>query len=394
MNALDITDEKMRADALRVQATALIEPLAGAAAETEAAGRIPAALMDRLRSAGLTRLCQPRHFGGAELPLDAAADIISILARGCASSAWVCAVYTDHAFLASLFLNEAGEDIWGQTPEAVISAGYHPTGTAERAGDGWRISGQWQFVSGCDYAEWFILGSFIPAANGEDIHGLFLVPRSEIEIEDNWQVMGLQGTGSKNITVAGCIVPEHRVLTMPEANGGAEIRDSSRGETEARPLYRLPHLPSGPFLFTATGLGIAESLLETSIAQIAAAEAKGKKIADYPTMQMHIAEAAAEIDCARLIVMRDTQASMAAMAEPRPLSVMERARNRRDQAYACRLCRNAVDRLFEAAGARGIFDGHYAQRKFRDMCAVASHISQNWDRSGTEYGEAAFKRYP
>ena len=49
-----------------------------------------------------------------------------------------------------------------------------------------------------------------------------------------------------------------------------------------------------------------------------------------------------------------------------------------------------IKRLFAAAGAKGLFDSHFAQRKFRDMRAVSTHISQNWDRSGTVYGAAAF----
>ena len=202
--------------------------------------------------------------------------------------------------------------------------------------------------------------------------------------------MGMQGTGSKNVSVQSSIVPDHRVLTMPEANAGAEGRARTGGDTENRPLYRLAHLPNVPFLFTATGLGIAESLLAQSVAHISGAQSQGNPIAQFPTMQMHVAEAAAGIDAARLLMMRDCAAAMAVMEEGRPLTLMERAVNRRDHGYAARLCQAAVDRLFAAAGAKGMFNSHFAQRKFRDMRAVSTHISQNWDRSGTAYGSAAF----
>lgn len=393
MNALDIEDDRDRARAFLDQAAALAPALAGRGRETEAAGQMLAETMKDLRDAGFTRLCQPRKYGGAELAVNEAADVIAALAGGCGSTAWVCAVYTDHSILTGMFDGQAAEDIWGQNPAALISAGYHPTGMVEHVGGGWRVSGKWDFVSGCDYADWFILGSFMPAPGGGDdggrVHAFFIVPSSDIEIEDNWQVMGMQGTGSKNVSVKSSVVPEHRMLTMPEANGGAEGRARTGGDAETRPLYRLAHLTSVPFLFTATGLGIAESLLAQSITHIAGAESQGKRIAEYPTMQMHIAEASAEIDAARLIIMRDTTEAMAAMGEGRALTLMERARSRRDHAFATRLCQNAVDRLFAAAGAKGMFDAHFAQRKFRDMRAVSTHISQNWDRSGTSYGEAA-----
>jgi alkylation response protein AidB-like acyl-CoA dehydrogenase len=390
MNALQIEDQTERARALADRAAALAPTLDGRAEATETAGQMLPETMGDLRAAGFTRLCQPRQYGGAELPLDAAADVIAALAQGCGSTAWVCAVYSDHSILSGMFASEASEDIWGQNPDALISAGYHPTGMVERAEGGWRVSGKWDFVSGCDYADWFILGSFMPLDDGGRVHAFFIVPRADIEIEDNWQVMGMQGTGSKNVRVESSIVPDHRMLTMPEANAGAEGRARTGGINEARPLYRLAHLPTVPFLFTATGLGIAESLYERSVAHIAGAQSQGSPIAAFPTMQMHIAEASAEIDTARLLVIRDCAAAMAAMGEGRPMTAMERARSRRDHGYATRLCQGAVDRLFAAAGAKGMFDSHFAQRKFRDMRAVSTHISQNWDRSGTAYGAAAF----
>jgi len=390
MNALEIENQTLRAQALLDQATALAPSLDERAAATEAAGQMLGETIDELRSCGFTRLCQPRKYGGAELPLDAAAEVIAALAQGCGSTAWVASVYTDHSILTGMFSGQAADDIWGENPAALISAGYHPTGMVERSGDGWLVSGKWDFVSGCDHADWFILGSFMPVSGGGQVHAFFIVPRSDIVIEDNWQVLGMQGTGSKNVTVQSSIVPEHRMLTMPEANAGAEGRARTGGDAETRPLYRLAHLPTVPFLFTATGLGIAESLLARSVGHITGAQSQGVRIAEYPTMQMHIAEAAAEIDAARLLVMRDCAAAMETMSEARPMTVMERARARRDHGYATRLCQGAVDRLFAAAGAKGMFDSHFAQRKFRDMRAVSTHISQNWDRSGTAYGAAAF----
>jgi alkylation response protein AidB-like acyl-CoA dehydrogenase len=144
-----------------------------------------------------------------------------------------------------------------------------------------------------------------------------------------------------------------------------------------------------PFLFCGTIIGISESVLAASIEQIGARNSFGTPVAEFPTMQLHIAEAAAEIDCARMLMMRDTSEAMAAMREPRPLTMAEKARNRRDQAYAARLCTRAVDRLFSAAGAKGIFDDNVIQRKFRDLRAANVHIAVNWDLAGTTYGRVS-----
>ena len=390
MTALEIRDESERATALEKQALDLLPVLEARGAETEKLRRLPDATVADLRSAGLSRLCQPRKYGGAELSLDRAVRIVATVARGCASAGWICAIHSDHSILVNMFPAEVSEEIWGENPEAVISAGYFPVGRVERVSGGWKLSGKWGWVSGCDFADWILLGAFVSPGEPDPGHTFFLVPRSETEIEDNWHVMGLRGTGSKNVMVEGCFVPDRRTLRFTQASGGAE----ARGNDETRPLYRLPHVTAVPFFFNGVGLGIAESMLDAVTDQIANRESMGVKLAGQPTLQAGIAEAAAEIDCARLLIERDTSGTMAAMREGRSLTMQEKARNRRDHAYAGRLCKSAVGRLQGMAGAGAIFDGHVVERKFRDMHAVVNHIIQSWDIAATTFGEVTLGLKP
>ena len=390
MNALDIVDETERADAIKAQAVDFLPTLRSKAEETEALRRLPDETVADLKRFGFSRLCQPRKYGGAELPFDRAVDIIATLAGGCASTAWVCAIYTDHSILASMFPENATDAVWGGEQTAAISAGYHPMGRVVPDGDDWRLSGQWGWVSGCDFADWFLLGAFIDGDDGPPAHHFFLVPRSEIEIEDNWHVMGLRGTGSKNVIVNDAFVPAHHVMPFDKVNGGA----LARGDTEDRPLYRLGHISVVPFVFVAVALGIAESLFATLTEQIAGRQSMGHSLAALQSMQLHVSETSAEIDCARLLMMRDTADAMAAMRDRRPLTMLERGRNRRDMAYAARLCKSAVNRLHDMAGASGIFDSHVSQRKFRDLQAASRHIGLAWDIGGTTCGEIMLGREP
>ena len=226
----------------------------------------------------------------------------------------------------------------------------------------------------------------LPMANGEPEPHLCLVPRSDVGIEDDWYAMGLAGTGSKSLVLDGAFVPEYRTLPLRKVGGGA----AGGGRADVPPLYRLPHFPTVPFLFLSTGLGAAESLLATAIEDLGGRVSRlGVKVADQQSIQLRIAESAAEIDCARMLIMRDTAEAMADMRAGRAMSLDHRARNRRDQAYAGKLCRRAVDRLFEALGAHHLFADNASQRKFRDVCAVNGHISGNWDLAGTAFGRVA-----
>lgn len=94
-----------------VAADALVPALQARAEETEVARSVPAQSIADLRNAGLLRMSQPRHFGGSELSLDESVAAVSRLARGCASTAWVCGVYNDHSITIGMFDPQAAEDI-------------------------------------------------------------------------------------------------------------------------------------------------------------------------------------------------------------------------------------------------------------------------------------------
>ena len=375
---------------LKARAAALEPILADRAAATEQLRRIPDETIADLRAAGLARICQPARFGGTEAPLDEACDIVATLARGCSSTGWVAGVYTDHQILIGMFDPRAADDVWGDNPDALVSAGFTPGGKHERVDGGWKMSGSWEWSSGCDHADWLILGGLLPTGPDGAIEPNYCIARrDDVVIEDNWHVMGLAGTGSKNLHVDAAFVPDYRTLPFRMAGAGGAARDAAHGQSDTPALYRLPHPPCVPFLLAVPALGIAESVLDAVTAQMAGRSSRGVRVAEHQTLQVHIAEAAAQIDAARLLLMRDTGEAMAAMHEGRELSDLERARNRRDHAYVVRECRAAVDRLFTTLGGQGIFLDNALQRKFRDMHAMSGHFALNWDVAATTYGRVA-----
>jgi alkylation response protein AidB-like acyl-CoA dehydrogenase len=368
---------------LRAAAEAMVPVLLERAPEAEKLRRLPDETVADFRRHGLTRLCQPKSVGGAELPLDKAVDIVTVLARGCASSAWVCGIWCDHAATIGTFDGRAVDDIWRKDPDIVVSAGVTPSGSGERVEGGLRISGRWGWSSGCDFADWVMLSVVLPEQSGAPggVH-MCLVPRADFEIVDDWHVMGMTATGSKTVTVAGAFVPDYRILSAAAAASGA----GAPGAREKAALYRLSRPSTVPFFLVAPALGAAEAALEAHVANIVGRQSRGNRVAEFATMQMHVAEASAEIDAARLLMMRDLRAAMQAAENGREWTMAERARGRRDQAYVAFLCRRAVDRLFTAAGGGALFLANDQQRRFRDVHGISAHISLNWDVGGTTFG--------
>lgn len=370
---------------------------------TESARRLPNSTLDELRAAGLFRLLQPARVGGAELPIAALVEVSAELARACASSAWVLANLASHHWMLGMWPQAAQQEVWGSAGEnadILIGASLNfPAGRAKPCADGFSLSGCWTFASGIDACEWVMLGAIVDAGKGEigadDAYSnadgeyrLFLLPRSDFTVRDTWQVAGLCGTGSNEVSVAAAHVAAQRTLPLADVQGGA----TPGSQTNPGLLYRIPLLPSFGYVVAGVALGIAQGALDLFAANNVnrLASYSGRMMADYPAVQARVAEAAASIDAARRILLGNCADIMADAAGPEAPTLLEKVRLRRDAAFAAQLCRRAVDLLFDASGGSALYLSHPAQRSLRDIRAACSHISLNWDAAASIYGSVAF----
>ena len=378
--------------ALIGRADALAPTLAARAEETAALRRMPDGTFRELRDSGLLKAARAERFGGYALGLDEVLEIVVRLGRGCGSTAWVYGIYCDHAITVGMFEPEAQDEVWGEDPEAVICSGLAPSGTVERVPGGYRLCGRWQFSSGCDHAGWVFVQSMIPPAGdgGGPTPAYLLVPRSDWQIDDTWFVTGLAGTGSKDIVIENAFVPPHRVQPIAPLNAG----EGPGARVNKAPIYRLPRIATVPFSLVAPALGVADAMIDAFVERTSARATRGVRHAELATVQLRLAEAAAERDCARLLLSRATAETMAAMRGAGRLDLEQRARNRRDMAYIATLLTRAAERIYAVTGASGLFDGNPMKRMFHDIRAVAAHHITAWDIAGPTYGQVALGLEP
>ena len=210
--------------------------------------------------AGFYRILQPRRFGGYEFDLPTFTRVAIALARGCPATGWTYTLTAGHAhMLAALWSEEGQIDIYGADGEVRMPGRFRP-GTATPASDGgYRVSGTWDYVSGCDSATHLAFGFMLgdDASAGEmatDFIGV--VDYADCEIIDNWDVLGLRGTGSKRVVVEDVFVPEHRTiasifrLDAPPAAGRTVheapiYREGGSAGSSSRRRRRSPSAPRG-----------------------------------------------------------------------------------------------------------------------------------------------------
>lgn len=362
-------------------------------ADTEAARRVPDESFEALLDADLFRVLMPARHGGFEHALDTYLDVAFEIARGCGSTGWVYAITSAYQFLVGLYPARAQDDVWGDDACAVSAASFSPTGAAAIVDGGYILSGKWMYCSGVDNCGWLILGTEVVHDGKEDSNGngLVLVPAAEFEIEDTWHVIGLAGTGSKNIACREVFVPAHRFLSLADAASGRPPGSAANPGA----LFCIPMFTVISISLCAAVMGMAQGAFDEFTYGIQDRITRGASItssvamAEIPAVQLRVGAAAASIDAGRVLVGSDCREIMETVVAGDRLSVEQRARFKRDQAFAVRLAIDAVDSLFKGGGGGGLFTSSRMQRYWRDATAGAMHITMQWDVMGALYGRIA-----
>src|SRR5215469_10326728 len=297
--------EPPRFEELLARAEELIPVLRDRAPRAEQLRRLPDETIADLHSSGLFRMLQPARVGGSELPFRGLFELTSVIGQGCGSTAWVLANLAAHHWLLGMWHPEAQEEIWGESPDSLISSALiFARGRARRVEGGYRLNGRWSFSSGIDPATWNMFGAVVTdEETGQSEARMFLVPARDYSIIDTWQVIGLAATGSKDVEVSDVFVPAYRTLATERIKGGP-----NRGsELNPGTLYKLPAVSLFAFAIAGVLLGIARGAIqhfaETTRSRLSAYT--GRTLADFTNIQVHLAEAAALADAAEAIVLRD-----------------------------------------------------------------------------------------
>jgi 3-hydroxy-9,10-secoandrosta-1,3,5(10)-triene-9,17-dione monooxygenase len=372
------------------RAKALIPQLRDRATRTEELRRLPAETERDLHETGLFRIVQPKRVGGSELDYVSLVDCADMLGRADASVAWNFANLASHHWMLGMFDQRAQDAVWGKDVNTLIASSFiFPAGRARKVEGGYRLRGNWPFSSGVASCDWNMLASVVSSDDEADgiEYRIFLVQKSDYEIVDTWNAVGLRGTGSNDVEVRDAFVAQPMTIAVNDLAGGP----TPGSAVNPNALYALAVFSLFPYVLSGVALGNAQACLDdyVDIARHRASTYNRAKLGDMQSTQIKIAEASAKIDAARLIM---RSACIEAMADARRGNIPDiaaKTKSRRDGAFSVKLCTEAVSMLFAASGARGLFTTGVLQRQFRDAHAINSHLAFNFDAAGTNYGRVA-----
>ena len=356
---------------LLARAAALADVIGAEAARSESDATLSPVVVDALYEAGLFGLMVPKELGGEEADLPTVIEVYEEVCRADGSTGWTLLANATTSAFAGAYTGPAAIAAIFDGPRTPVAAGqFSPRGTAVREGDAYRVSGNYSFGSGSAHAAWigggaFELrdGEFVPGRTGMPMILAYFVPRDRVTFLDNWDVMGLAGTGSYDYEVPEQTVGEDFAFDLVNA-------EARRGG----PVYRLGVLGLTAAGHAAFALGVGKRSLEELTRIVQTKHRLGADpLRNQQLFRHDYAMHDAAMHAARAFVFESFATVQDVLEAGDDPSLVERQRLRQATTYATRVATDAVRFAYTAAGTDALRPS-VLQRCFRDVHAATQHL--------------------
>ena len=354
------------------RASELGTEIAAAADEIERTRRIPQALLEQMHDSRLFRMLLPRSVGGGETEPAVYVAAIEELARHDASIGWNAFVANSSALIAPFLDPEVNRAIFGN-PRTVVSWGPPNACRAIAVDGGYRLTGRWDFSSGCRQANWMGAHAHVVEADGSLRLNRFgrptvrtlLFPAEQATLIDTWHTIGLRGTASDSYSVNDLFVSEAFSTT----------REDPTLRRERGPLYAFTMQGLYAAGVAGVAFGIARAMLSEFVTLASRKAPRGlSRLADSALVQADVARMEARLGSARAYLIETLTSIYAQADDEAPIDIADRARVRLACTNAIHAAIEVADFTYKAAGVDAIFPGSPFERRFRDMHTLSQQI--------------------
>jgi alkylation response protein AidB-like acyl-CoA dehydrogenase len=369
------------------RARSLTPVIEAASPRIESGRQLPPDLLARMHDAGIFRTLLPRSVNGGEVHPATFVEVTEAVAMGDGSAGWCVGQGSGCSMTAAYLAPPIAREIFGPA-DGVLAWGFGPNGRAIPCEGGYRVTGKWSFASGSRHATWLGGHSFVYGpdgqprrdADGDPIEHTMLFPRACASIIDDWQVMGLRGTGSDSYSVTDLFVPAPY----------SAMRDGEADRREAGTLYRFSSQNLYSVGFGGVALGLARAMLDAflELAQAKTPKASSLMLRDSPVIQSQVGRSEARLRAARtqlLSVLRDIYDEV---AESGRLTMDQRVAIRMASTFAIQESRDVSEFVWQEAGSSAIFEKNPFERRFRDLHSVTQQAqgrSHHFETVGQHY---------
>lgn len=341
-------------------------------------------VIQAIRDEGIPKLILPKDHGGPQIDFTTFADIVKEVGYYNLSAAWITYFFALHnAWVAYLPTHRQKEIVESGGLLADIFA---PIGQLEKVDGGYLVSGNYNFVSGIKYAGWVGVGALLPKeGTDEKSMGGFVINTKDIQIIENWDSMGLRGSGSHSIIVDKVFVPDDLVIDLGDL---AQKREPNFDGFDKDFLYYNASFHPAFFVgFPAMALGAAQRALhEFKKGSQGRVRMSGENEGASPRSQRVLATLTIKYRSATSLM--KTYIELLEADEPVHPSEFKAIR-----AEIIQLCIDIAVKCTLTLGASSLIKGHPVEMITRDLIAIGTHITSLYEDAIDVYGKHLFD-YP
>lgn len=317
--------------------------------------------VDKLKRLGLYRVSTPVQFGGEPMAPGEFLKIVERISAVDGSTGWVASFAGQATYLGPL-PKETQARLYADGPDLVFAGGLFPVQEAVPTERGFRVNGRWKFASGCMAADIICVGIPGDDSTAGKPRGALVRP-GEVEIVQDWDVVGMQGTGSFDLVVDDVEIDREWTFIR----GGSPAIDE--------PLYRYPAITYAAQALSVVSAGVARTALdfaeETGSGRNSITGAP--KLADRAYYRAGIAEAEADLRSARAYFYEATEEAWQTIVAGDEPTDRQNAHLRLSAAHLARTSAAVVERVKSISGTAVIFSGHPLESLARDAQVSQTH---------------------
>jgi len=374
--------EQLMASATKIGKIAEAEAL-----EADKNATVSQNVINAIREEQIHRLLLPKEYGFPQIDFWTYADLIKKVSYHNLSAGWLACFYSLHNAWVSYLPKDFRDEVIAS--DGFVADVFAPVGQIEECEGGYLISGQWNFVSGILYSEWVALGVLMHFDNPNLKEGAGVCVRvSDLTIKENWDSLGVRGSGSHTVIADKVFVKKEAILRMSNMQEQSRPPEAALGQGYDKDYlyYDMPWFPGFYIGFASMAVGGAERVVEEFRKQtVGRVRMNGTNEHESPTSQRVLAEISMELKAAQALL----NEYIAQMYRDKDQPYNE-AEYKAMRASLIRKCVNIAVRSLLTLGGHAVLKGHPIELFTRDLLTVGTHLSSLYEDAVNIYGKKLF----
>ncbi|AVR46426.1 acyl-CoA dehydrogenase [Christiangramia fulva] len=309
-------------------------------------------ILNWIQSENLWNIWVPKTYGGLEMNLSEGLQMLREVSKIDGSLGWTITLCSGANYFVGNLKEGTIKKIFNNPKATCLGGSGAIKGTAEKVGEKYRISGDWNYATGSHYLSHFTLNASIiengvPLKNedGSEKFLSFILPKDKITIISDWRAMGLKATLTNSFKVHDVLVGEEYSFEYDRFH-------------QPQAIFQLPFRVFADLTLWVNYIGMAHHFHK---------EAKNLTKCNYLDMLMH------ELKIADKMLFNYAEELEAVISKKKPIGGNKIEEIHKSASNSVRNLSEAIIKIYPALGMRACSENQELNQVFRDYFTATQH---------------------